>query len=658
MMGSALGALRGAGAARRVGPGFWPLVSMGAILGRHDARAADRAGVRARADRRVRHAAAAADGGRGRRTASRCWRSRRSILTEKMARRGFHVTPRVRDRSAGDPVRARGDAVRGRRAARGGDAARGGGGAGGHARGPAPAALPGAGRHRARSWAWSRGAISSAPWPIGPSWPMRAAGGAGLAGVAAARARGGRVRRRAAARGDPPYGRDRPHASAGGRPQARRPAARMVSLDDMLKARVRHLEEERRRERVLPLRLLVPFGRFGGGRRREAATPAPVESPPSARRSRPAFDALSARRDQACRRAWRRNFLTGDGADAVMHRLARWRSGRAPAFRGLMPTLHFKLKSLLLVSVLPALSLACNHPSTSGNGNGAGGYETNGPGGSSAGHSGSGGTNGSAGANGRAGTGAGGSSTVSDGGADAVRRPAAAGPRAARRRPHDGMSFPFPQNRQSASCIYPTGYRNEDVHRRVQAVEGRHGHLRRRRRSLRVKRAKRARHALEPQSTVSEGIGYGMLIAVYMGDQHAVRRALEVRAAAPRRRPASWTGTSAPPDGRRQPGTGAAPDRRRRGHGVRAGDGRQAVGRQGLADRRTTSTSPRTRSARSGSTRSTTTNAQAGARGATGTVNISYFAPAYYRVFAKVDTGATHDWNDAVTSVYDTIKAR
>src|SRR5256885_12466238 len=85
-----------------------------------------------------------------------------------------------------------------------------------------------------------------------------------------------------------------------------------------------------------------------------------------------------------------------------------------------MPTLHFKLKSLLLVSVLPALSLACNHPSTSGNGNGAGGYETNGPGGSSAGHSGSGGTNGSAGVNGRAGSGAGGSTTASDRGADAV----------------------------------------------------------------------------------------------------------------------------------------------------------------------------------------------------------------------------------------------
>jgi len=54
----------------------------------------------------------------------------------------------------------------------------------------------------------------------------------------------------------------------------------LVSLDDMLKARVRHIEEERRREVVLPLRLLVPFGRFGGGRRRDAATPSPEASPP------------------------------------------------------------------------------------------------------------------------------------------------------------------------------------------------------------------------------------------------------------------------------------------------------------------------------------------------------------------------------------------
>jgi H+/Cl- antiporter ClcA len=36
----------------------------------------------------------------------------------------------------------------------------------------------------------------------------------------------------------------------------------MVTLADMLKARVRHLEEEQRRERVLPLSVVIPFARF------------------------------------------------------------------------------------------------------------------------------------------------------------------------------------------------------------------------------------------------------------------------------------------------------------------------------------------------------------------------------------------------------------
>jgi hypothetical protein len=35
----------------------------------------------------------------------------------------------------------------------------------------------------------------------------------------------------------------------------------LVSLDDLLKARARHLEEERRRERTLKLRFLLPGGR-------------------------------------------------------------------------------------------------------------------------------------------------------------------------------------------------------------------------------------------------------------------------------------------------------------------------------------------------------------------------------------------------------------
>jgi hypothetical protein len=35
----------------------------------------------------------------------------------------------------------------------------------------------------------------------------------------------------------------------------------MVSLDDLLKARANTLDAERRRERVLPLRLMFPLGR-------------------------------------------------------------------------------------------------------------------------------------------------------------------------------------------------------------------------------------------------------------------------------------------------------------------------------------------------------------------------------------------------------------
>jgi CBS domain containing-hemolysin-like protein len=35
----------------------------------------------------------------------------------------------------------------------------------------------------------------------------------------------------------------------------------LISLDDLLKARARHLEEERRRERSLKLRFFLPGGR-------------------------------------------------------------------------------------------------------------------------------------------------------------------------------------------------------------------------------------------------------------------------------------------------------------------------------------------------------------------------------------------------------------
>ena len=84
-------------------------------------------------------------------------------------------------------------------------------------------------------------------------------------------------------------------------------------------------------------------------------------------------------------------------------------------------------------------------------------------------------------------------------------------------------NFPFPQNRHMSRCTYPTSYRNSDVVAAYQQFKtdtvvaadsvcaG-------------CKRVQRL--ASDPQSaclplnsTVSEGIAYGMLIAVYMDDQ-------------------------------------------------------------------------------------------------------------------------------------------
>jgi endo-1,4-beta-D-glucanase Y len=83
--------------------------------------------------------------------------------------------------------------------------------------------------------------------------------------------------------------------------------------------------------------------------------------------------------------------------------------------------------------------------------------------------------------------------------------------------PSATSKFPFPQNRQSSHCTYPTAYDNQDVKTVYTAwkadlvtSDGAGG-------NLRVKRP--AEPGLQQDSTVSEGIGYGMLIAVYMDDQ-------------------------------------------------------------------------------------------------------------------------------------------
>lgn len=150
-------------------------------------------------------------------------------------------------------------------------------------------------------------------------------------------------------------------------------------------------------------------------------------------------------------------------------------------------------------------------------------------GGSSATSSSSGGgvaTGGSTNRGGASGTTAGGASTVGTGGSVAVGGAGGAstggivatgglfrGPTAATAT----AKFPFPQNRFSTNCVYPMNFKNEDVlsvYEKWKAdlvtSEGAGGFRR-------VKRP--SEPGLEVNSTVSEGIAYGMLISVYMNDQ-------------------------------------------------------------------------------------------------------------------------------------------
>jgi CBS domain-containing protein len=49
----------------------------------------------------------------------------------------------------------------------------------------------------------------------------------------------------------------------------------LVTLKEVLKARARHLEEEQRRERVLPLSVMIPFARIRRRRPPGEQIPAP-----------------------------------------------------------------------------------------------------------------------------------------------------------------------------------------------------------------------------------------------------------------------------------------------------------------------------------------------------------------------------------------------
>jgi endo-1,4-beta-D-glucanase Y len=211
-----------------------------------------------------------------------------------------------------------------------------------------------------------------------------------------------------------------------------------------------------------------------------------------------------------------------------------------------------------------------------------------------------------------------------------------------------GVNFPFPQNRQSQLCTYPK-YHNSDVVAAYQrwktdtvTATGAGNHLR-------VQRPEDT--GVNTLSTVSEGIGYGMVIAVYMNDQTLFDGLWQYEQL--------WLGMNGLMDwriaanGTDRLGTGAATDAdedmawallmadRQWGGSGTLGDTYLNIAKKqiGLIY---TNEIYMAKLVKPGDTWGDWT-----------TVNASYFAPAYYRAFATASGNS--GWNDVVKTSYDTL---
>jgi endo-1,4-beta-D-glucanase Y len=225
--------------------------------------------------------------------------------------------------------------------------------------------------------------------------------------------------------------------------------------------------------------------------------------------------------------------------------------------------------------------------------------------------------------------------------------------------PEPGDNFPFPQNRQSSHCIYPTAYLNSDVQAAYDrwksdtvTSSGAGGFQR-------VQRLPSDQGAAPPGSTVSEGIGYGMLVTVYMNDHALFDQLWQYEQLHLDQHGLMNWNISADGTQNLNGGGGATDadedmafalvmaDHQWGGQGSLA----KPYSQYALQQIQTVWANeiygymlviPGDQWPKSG-----------------GSVNISYFAPAYYRVFAKLDSGGPggDDWNAAIASVYGTISA-
>ncbi len=266
------------------------------------------------------------------------------------------------------------------------------------------------------------------------------------------------------------------------------------------------------------------------------------------------------------------------------------------------------------------------------------------------GSAGGGGTTASGGAGGSGGTG--GTSSIPDAAVDTADAPP---PLRVPTPPTAGHNFPFPQNRENSRCIYPNLYRNEDVQAMYAqwkndtvTSDGANGFRR-------VKRPNEP--GLEPNSTVSEGIGYGMILSVYMDDQSLFDDLWKYEQAHLDSQTylMNWYIKADGSDvGSNPSGAGPASD----------ADEDMAFA-QVMADKQWggKGSSTRTYIDWAQETIGKIWNKEVNSgkyllpwpATSLPAINLSYFAPAYYKIFAKVDTADANGWKTLTDTMYDVL---
>jgi len=221
-----------------------------------------------------------------------------------------------------------------------------------------------------------------------------------------------------------------------------------------------------------------------------------------------------------------------------------------------------------------------------------------------------------------------------------------------------GMKFPFPQNRENGRCIYPTAYRNEDVQAAYNqwkndtvTTDGAKG----------FRRVRRPNDpGLDANSTVSEGIGYGMLLAVYMNDQTLFDDLWQYEQQFVDHQYApsglmNWNikaDGSGPTTGGSGPATDADEDMT---FALLMAD--KQWGGQGKLGKNYIDIAKGMMTTVWNNEIFNYKYLKPWPTADSSTINLSYFAPAYYKLFAKIDTANTTNWTNTVDTMYQVLTA-